>query len=237
MGEAEIEPPPPAPLQRYLSLGPPRTFTVRSLEGELGSSSKARQFATKATRSFLAVRVQRGGYVAVDPSVAIRSWALPRYYARLLVLHDALEHLEVEHAFACLPASEETDLVFDQPWPVVPPAAGETVPKVERFGYEPLLTGTTRLEVMGETFELSTLSTQQTALILAATGLPREVEAAQLLVDEHPPDDELVPAFNYVGLALQRDELAVEDPQITFPAFIERRREDLSEDLLREGPS
>lgn len=233
--EAEVDPPPPVIIQRYLSLGPPRQFTVRALEDELGSSNKARQFVTKATRSFLAVRVRRGEYVAIDPSVAIRGWGIPEYYAGLLVLHDALDQMGIDHAFACLPASEETDLVFGRPWVVAPREADDQAPKVERFSYDFGSPGTTGLEVLGETFELPVLRSEEAALVLAATGLPREVEAARSLIEGHPPGEELVPAFNYVGLDLERETLAVEEPEIGFPSFIEDRRESLSEDLLRGG--
>lgn len=237
LGEEEIDPPPPAVIRRYLSLGPPRRFSIETLEEEFGRSNVARQFATKATKRLLSVRVERGGYVAVDPSVAVRSWALPDYYARLLVLHDALDHLEIDHAFACLPASAGTDLVFERPWVVTPEETSEEIPKIERFIYDYGATRTSSLDVLGEAFELPVLSGEETALVLAATGLPREAQAASLLLEDDPPSEDLIPSFNYVGLDLGWENLAVEDPRIGFPRFVERRREALSEDLLREGRS
>lgn len=60
-------------------------MTAKALE-ELGlTSNHARQFATNATRHRLAVRHDRGKHVAVDPSIAIRSRALPSYDAEVLV--------------------------------------------------------------------------------------------------------------------------------------------------------
>lgn len=235
--EERIAPPTQSVLQRYLSIDPPRKFSVQDLEEEFGSSSKARQFATKATSSRIAVRIERGEYVAIDPSVSIRAWAIPDYQAHLLVLHAALEHLGINHAFACLPAGEETDLLFDWPWLVTPTQESNKASKVSRFTYDYGAIETVEMEALGETFDVPVLSLEETALVLAATGLPREVEAARSLVEGHPPDESLVPAFNYVGLDLGRDNVDVENPHIGFPEVIEHRRQSLGEDLLREGRS
>lgn len=232
-----IEPPARGILQRYLALDPPTRFTTQELvEGGL-ASEKARHFASQAARSRVALRVERGEYVAVDPSIAIRAWALPEYYASVLLTHDALGHLGIEHAFACLTATEETELVLDRPWVVAPGASRERAGKVDRFLYDVERTSERTLEVMGERFQIPTTSPEETGLLLASAGLPREVEAAERLLEAHEPPEELVPAFNYFGLDLQADNLESRRPEIQLPDFIEERRERLSEELLRGGPS
>jgi hypothetical protein len=233
--EGRIDPPTQTILQRYLSLDPPTAFAPSELEARFGSSSKARQFSMKARGSRLAVRLDRGSYVAVDPSVAIRAWAVPDYHARILVLHDALAYLGIEHVFACLGASAETELIFERPWLVIPPSGEEPAPEIERFTYEYRSPATHTIHVMGETFELPSPSPEETALLLASTGLPRAVEAARSWMERRPPPDRLVPCFNYVGLDLDPDTVTVEDPEVDFPGFIERQRRSLGEELLRGG--
>lgn len=235
--EERIDPPTPTLLQRYLCLDPPTSVTIKELEAKGWSSSKARQFATHGKDSRLLVHVDRGGYVAIDPSVAIRAWALPEYYADLLVLHDALEHLDIDHAFACLTASARTGLLFDRPWLVTVERSGGQAPKVDRFTYNVQSTTSETLEVLGKRFEVPAVSPEETALLLASTGLPREVEAAEEIVQAHPPPEELIAAFNFFGITVDPEILESQRPQIEFPAFIQERRDRLGEELLRGGPS
>jgi len=77
LDDERIDPPPRRVLQRYLGLDPPTEFSTRQLREAGVSSATARQFASQAARCRLAVRVELGSHVAVDPSTAARAWALP----------------------------------------------------------------------------------------------------------------------------------------------------------------
>lgn len=237
LSATEIDPPRRRLLQTFLALDPPRPFTIEDLEDRGASSSNARKEASEATKSQLAVRIQRGRYVALDPSIAIRAWALPSYYARLLTLHGCLEHLDVDHAFVCLGASQETDLLFDRPWLVIGEEAAEQLSAIDRFVYAAEATDEVTLEIMGASFDLPVLGRFDTALLLAATGLPREREAAAELVDDRSISREEAANLNAFGLNVDPDVLESRTPELELPDFIEERRRQLGEELLREGSS
>lgn len=201
------------------------------------TSNQARQFATHATRHHLAVRVDRGEYMAVDPSIAIRAWALPAYYAELLLLHDALTRLQIDHAFACLTATVETDLILERPWPVTREPPEKVARKIDRFVYPYRWDGKEAIEALGGSYSIPTLSLPETALLLGATGLSREVMAAEGIVEVQPPPDTLVPAFNFFGVRLGSATTESREPDIRFPRFIQERRRRLGEELLRGGGS
>lgn len=237
LNESSIEPPSRGILQTYLSLDPPTEFSNKSLEARGMTSGQARQFAIHATRDRIAVRIDRGEYMAVDPSIAIRAWALPTYYAELLLLHDALTRLEIDHAFACLTATVETDLVLERPWPVTREPPDEAARKIDRFVYNYRWEGKETIEALGESYSVPTLSRPETALLLGSTGLSREVLAAQEIVEAKPPPDGLVPAFNSFGISLGSGTTESREVDIQFPRFIQERRKRLSEELLRGGGS
>jgi hypothetical protein len=109
------------------------------------------------------------------------------YHAQLLVLRDALDHLGIEHAFACRTAVAETDPVVDRAWPVAPLSQAGQAPKVDRFAYRVRSTTTETLEALGGILELPVVSPAETALLLAATGLPRERGAAEALLAAYDP--------------------------------------------------
>lgn len=71
----------------------------------------------------LALRIRHGHYALVDPSVAIRSWAIPRYYGESLSVTNALTRAGVPPAFACFTAGLEADYVAERPFLVVRPSA------------------------------------------------------------------------------------------------------------------
>lgn len=175
--------------------------------------------------------------MAVDPSIAIRAWALPAYYAELLSLHDALTRLQIDHAFACLTATAETDLVLERPWPVTREPPETAARKIDRFVYHYRWEGKETIEALGESYRVPTLSLPETALLLGSTGLSREVMAAEGIVEVQPPPDSLVPAFNFFGVRLESDTTESREPDIQFPRFIQERRRRLSEELLRGGGS
>lgn len=236
LDEERIDPPPRAVTQRYLSLDPPRTFNIRELRDAGFTSSKARLFASQAAKARISVRLERGEYLAVDPSIAVRAWGLPSYYADLLVLHEAATFLDVEHAFACLTANLHSDLMFQRPWMVTKPNDNHIASKIERFSFDFQSTTVETLNTLGASLELPELSIEETALLLGATGLPREREASRAMTDAHPPPDHFAPWFNHYGIDLGSDVIESKDPGIRFPAFIEHRRERFGEALLREGP-
>lgn len=233
-----IDPPPRGLIQQFLSLDPPGRFRTSELSDVFDSDAKRRKFAHDAARRLLSVRIRHGEYVAVDPSVAVRTWALPDYWAGLLALHDIVDQLGIDYAFACLTAGRETDLVPGRPWLVVqPPEDREEIDAVDRFVYafREEEVGTEPTTVMDHTFDLPRLSREETALLLASTGLGRQVDAARSILEAYPPDEQLVPFFNHVGIDTGSENLESEDPGIRFPSFIEEERERLSDELLRGG--
>ncbi len=222
-------------IQRYLSLDPPARFTIGALE-EMGfTSSKARLFASQATKANVAVRLERGEYLAVDPSIAVRAWGIPSYYGDLLVLHEAARFLDVEHAFACVTAKRHSLLLFDQAWMVTKPDDSDVASKIERFSFEYQSSTMETLNVLGASFNVPVLSIEETALLLGATGLPREREAAHELIEAHPPPEEFAPWFNHYGIDLGYENLKSANPGIRLPGFVEERRTQFGEELLRGG--
>lgn len=233
--KAEIDPPARGTLQTYLGLAPPTEFRPRDLQGEDLSADQARKFAHEAAKTSLAVRVRRGHYVALDPSLPMRVWALPSYWDRLLAIHAALDHLGIDHAFACLSAAAETDLVPERPWLVLEPISGEGVTEIDRFLYDFRSGDRTEVTVLGHTFEIPRLGPVETALLLAATGLPRHREAAKALIEHHPAPERLAPEFNFLGLVVDPDIVESRRPDVELPGFVEAQRARLSDEILRGG--
>lgn len=231
----DVDPPYRKLVQTYLGLDPPTEFSIEDLAERTQSNDRARKFASEATDHYLAVRVKRGRYVALNPSIAVRCWGVPSYYAELLALHDCLAHLEVEHAFACLTATRETDLVFDRPWIVTPPDVDRSLSEIDRFRHEIEETESAELETFGDSFTVPILQPEQTALILAATSLPRERDAARDILAGLDLDTPRIREFNALGLELDPDILESREPKIQLPTFVEEKRRQLADDLLREG--
>lgn len=231
----DVDPPYRKLVQTFLGLGPPTEFSIEDIQERTQSNDQARKFASEAAGHYLAVRVERGRYVAVNPSVAVRCWGIPSYYADLLALHDCLAHLEVEHAFACLAATRETDLVFDRPWLVTPPELDRPLGAIDRFRHELEGTESEELRTFGDSFTVPVLQPEQTALILAATSLPRERDAARDILADRDLDEQRIREFNALGLELDPDVLESREPEIQLPEFVEEQRRQLADDLLREG--
>ena len=158
------------------------------------------------------------------------------YWAELLALHNALTLHHIDHAFACLTAGNLSDYVPDRPWLVTVQDQVESIEKVDRFRFDYKEPKTEPLEIMGESFKVNVTSPQDTALLLAATGLPRERIAAKQILERHPPRKDVAKRLNYFGVPTLRDVVESEDPRIRLPSFLEERRSRLGNELLRGGP-
>lgn len=235
LAEADIKTPPGWVLRTYLGLAPPQHFALQLLEKQAKSGNFARQFAHVAAKHYLIVRVRSGKYVALDPSVAVRAWALPMYWAELLALHNALKLHHVDHAFACLAAGNLSDYVPDRPWLVTHNDEVEGIEKIDRFHFSYKDPKTESLEIMGQSFTVKVTSPQETALLLAATGLPRERIAAKQILERHPPRKDVAKKLNFYGVPALRGMVESEEPGVRLPSFLEERRSRLGNELLRGG--
>lgn len=235
----QIRTPPSWVLRAYFGLDPPQHFTLQHLEQQAKSDTAARQFVHVAAKHHLVVRVRPGKYVALDPSVAIRTWALPPYWAELLSLHNALSIHKIDHAFACLAAGALSDYVPDRPWLVTlhDPAdtKADTIEKIDRFHFNYKDPKTETFEVLGAKFAVKITNPHETALLLAATGLPRERIAAKQIIDRRLPTKAFARKLNHVGLSALNDVTESEETDVRFPGFIEERRREFGSELLRGG--
>ena len=241
----EIDPPPRGLLQQYLgavATGPDAATELGSvdhgfLQDILGSNSAARQAAFHWTKHHLAVRLRQGQYALVRPSVAIRAWSIPAYYADLLTLHDVLHARNVRHAFACLTAAQEADYVPGEPILVLQHDARERLTKIEAVGYDFARDDvrTVRLEVLGEAYTVPALEPRAAAIVFASFGVPRATRIARDLARVQPPDADLAMHLNHFGVRLDKDVFRSLDPHIRLPKAIERKRREYADSLLAEG--
>ncbi|MHB8584890.1 MAG: hypothetical protein ACYDDF_03520 [Thermoplasmatota archaeon] len=238
----EIRPAPPGLLQPYLSLADrlagkgSNVVTLEEIGAVASSPGAGKQLAHLWTKHSLAVRLRHGRYALVDPSVAIRAWAIPPYFSDLLTLDDALTRAGITHGFACITAGQHADYVPERPFLVLR-SSEESAAWVPHFAYNyPAKTVTkTRLDALGQRFHVPALSREQAALILASTSLPREVRAAKQLLHGHPMSDSVAKRLNALGLRMRKDVYESEDPRIRLPEFVEVRRDALAEETLKEA--
>lgn len=243
--KASITFPPKWAARYYLVLKPPTWVFAKNLSKKLGTSeSLAKRFLHEGATNRLLVRVSHGAYIAINPSVAFRLGAVSRYWADLLAINDALRNSAYTRwAFACLGAMTRTAYVPDRPWLVTHPDVQPPTDRpwqlfdtLDRFGYrhqEPPNEKWLKVSVLGYDVNLPVTTSEDTALILAATGLPREVEAAKEILRTRPPDRRLARKLNFLGVRTEGEELSSEDPRVELPAFVEERRRRLGLELLR----
>lgn len=237
-----IEPPHKALLQYYLSLLggaalSPLDLDTSALEALAPSPGAARQVAHQWTKHHLAVRLRFGSYAMVDPSVAIRAWGIPSYYAELLVLHDVLAARKIPHAFACLTAATHADYVPERPLLVTHHDEERQTDRLEAIRYDfPRATlEEAKLAVLGEEFAVPILPTAEAAIVFAALGTPRETMAARELAQQAPLDERVARRLNHFGVRLDARVFRSEDPRVKLPKHLEARRSRLAESLLAEG--
>lgn len=248
-----IRTPPPWVLRAYLTIvdrfarrGEDRRWIfVDQLSEMLGmSDGSARQLVLEGTKAHLLVRVYRGAYVLVRPSLGLRLGALPAYWAELLAVNDALDQSAyAEWAFACVTASSRTDYVPDRPWLVThpdqvraPDAPWRLFDEVDRFAYaHSPASERIKVSFLEWETEVPLLTPEETALILASTRMPREVDAATQLLDhaDVEVDAALARRLNFYNVRAREDVGVWEDPDIRVPEFIEERQERLGRQILR----
>lgn len=233
-GGAQIGLPPDWVFRIYCDLEPPGKFQLKQLVEKIGSGPKARQFVYVATKHRWVVRTGWGEYVALDPSVVVRLSGLEGYWKDLLAVHEAMRMVDVPHAFLCLTAMAQSDLVPARSHVVVPPShQGQQVAEAFVYAYGP--TRAVSLDLGGWRVRVDTVSPEDAALLLAATTLPREVQAARTILGSKRPSKKLASKLNAYGLDVRDDVTRSEQVDLRLPRFIERRRKDLAEELLRTG--
>ncbi|MBI4394342.1 MAG: hypothetical protein HY556_11210 [Euryarchaeota archaeon] len=232
-------PDPPSPprwaLDAYFRLSPPGKLDLATIEDVLGTGTRARQFAHVGVRARLLVRIAQGAYYAVDPSVAIRAWSLSPYWGELLTLNAALSALKIRHAFACLPTLALTSYVPYRAWPVFSHKGAATAPKIDAFQCDAYRSEKRFLSVLGEKFSIPSTITEDAALLFAATGLPREVAAAQEILKGTRIDAATARHFNYFNIRTDPKVFEATDPQIVLPGFLAKRRQALGDELIKES--
>lgn len=237
-----IEPPNKALLQYYLSLAggavsSPLDLDTSALEALAPSPGAARQVAHQWTKHHLAVRLRFGSYAMVDPSVAIRAWGIPPYYADLLVLHDVLAARKIPHAFACLSAATHADYVPERPLLVTHHDEERRTDRLEAIRYDFPRTSLedAKLAVLGEEYTLPILAVSEAAIVFAALGTPRETMAARELAQQAPLEERTARRLNHYGVRLEPRVFRSEDPRIKLPEHLQTRRSRLAESMLAEG--
>lgn len=239
----DIDPPPRGLLQHYLELAYPHggqaegpaDYAMSELTQVLSGSNAAKQVAHQWTRHRLAVRLRHGFYALVDPALAIRTWALPAYYADLLTQHDVLARHEIPHAFACLTAGSQADYVPERPWLVIPHAHARETSGLEAIYYDYAKAFPVGIRAMSMDLQVPALAPADAAVVLAASGLPREVKASRKLAVLHPVTRRIAEHLNAFGIRTRDDVHTSNDPQVRLPAFLSEQRHALADALVREA--
>lgn len=237
--EASI--PPPRLVQFYLNtygrLARDEDVSMHELDNVTGSTSSARQVGHNWVKHGLAVRLRFGEYALVDPSIAIRAWGVPRYYADLLRLHDVLHARKIPHAFACLTGARNADYVPEAPLLVTYRDEERVSDHLDsiRFDFRKGGIETVKLDVLGLDVAVPALDKEQAALIFAALGTPREVAVARALVSQSDVSEEMARRLNHFGLRAKPGTFRAEDPRIVLTDELRKRRERLADSMLAEG--
>ncbi|MFA5861591.1 MAG: hypothetical protein WDA16_07840 [Candidatus Thermoplasmatota archaeon] len=242
LSSGKIDPPPPKLLQYYLELVGrvgrlDKDVDPADVEQMTGSGGAARQVGHLWPKHRLAVRLRFGEYALVDPSVAIRAWGVPAYYAELLTLHDVLETRKIPHAFACLTAATNADYVPERPLLVTPHDEERRTERLDaiRYDFRKADTMYVTLDVLGKEIKVPALVPREAAVVLAALGTPREISTARTLAEDPDLPDETARKLNHFGLRLKPSVFRSENPRIGLPEELKKRRARLAESLLAEG--
>lgn len=183
------------------------------------SPSHAQAFLRHGVHRGLLLKVGRGRYVPLRSRVVMDGRLVSHYWSLLLQTHDALDQLDVPHAFTCLQAMQHADFVSGIPMPVIEPGHGAF--DVLEAATVASLDDVESVAVDGLTGPLATvprLGREPTAAVLLASGRARLMAAGRELsegLDEitYDPLRRVLAARN-LGRAAHR---AVEDWLVARP--------------------
>ncbi len=175
LDEKDMRVPPRWLIKKYISLNPPKRFKRKDMLED--NKNLADQFLKKSMDYYLTIKLNRGEYFAVDPSILINCWAAMGYYAELLSLNSVFEHEGLSHAFICFSGNAYADYVPERTMVVFneDPGFGE----LDYFVYDFSAEKKVKLKLFGQTYELPILDGTDTALLFLSTYLPREVKAGK----------------------------------------------------------
>lgn len=239
----ETSMPPPAVFARYMratdALGLTATVDPDGLEAVFHSRALARRAVFYWAKHHLAVRLRHGDYALVDPSVAVRAWVIPDYYAEILTVSSVLSARKIDHAFACLTATINADYVPESPILVTTHEVEESTDKLDAFRYDFPRAQVTKvkLDVIGVTYEVPILSKPEAAIVFAAMGTPRARRVARELAQGREAKEDLALKLNHYGIRTNKRVFKTTDPRVTLPIETEQRRRRYADSLSMEDKS
>lgn len=225
--------PPPAVFARYMRAidalqptGSVGTVDADSLEAVFHSRALATRAAFYWAKHHLAVRLRHGDYALVDPSIAVRAWVVPDYYAEIITVSSVLAARKIPHAFACLTATLHADYVADVPILVTPHNVRERTDKLDGVRYDFPASHVTKVkvDVLGAAFAIPILTEPEAAVVFAAFGTPRTRRVARELAAGHEAREDLALKLNHYGIRLNKRVFKSLDPRVALPAEWEQRR-------------